>query len=314
MYNFTLCSCGVNTKYYTLLVLTYLVMVVTFLISNLFGDLTLANQMIGIEGEKEIFYFFLVCLGIIIGATIPLIGVINWFGLKYTLLTGFVLVGAGILLQNMLELTDILPQIGYVLITIGSITPLVSICFIAYYWFMESQWIDILCIWQLGRVIGSALAFLAIAYLFPIESDMPTTDEIMDRYSKMVKIYLALVLSSTMIIVVFLKSEPEGLERSKKQQNHINSFRNHLLIPNEEKIGGDSPFLPEADRNELADIASRMSISIAKLSIWNRFKIIIYDRFYWIITIGCLAPLAATGFGETYLLRNLKIFNIDEVV
>ena len=224
MNNFSMCTFGVNTRYYLLATGTYLSFVSQYMIQNVFSRIDVASSLLGLTKISELWGFF---VGVACAATIstPLIvWSIDRLGLKYVLLLGMAVTGTGLFLQSLVDITPYLALSGYMLVNLGSIAPWVSIVFLTCDWFLEAQWITVLCCWQLGRVGGHCLAYYCTYLYVGVDNKNLDSDELLDKYKQLLKIYLAITFTSLLLMIIGIKSKPQGLEITKRKNP-----RGHLL-------------------------------------------------------------------------------------
>src|SRR3990167_6730208 len=362
MNNFSMCSFGVNTRYYVLAVGTYLSFVSQYMIQNVFSRIDVAKTALGFTRPSELWGFF---FGVAFAAAVctPLIvWGIDRVGLKYMLLIGMAVTGVGLFLQSLVDSSTYYALVGYMLVNLGSIAPWASVVFLASDWFLEAQWTTVLCFWQMGRVAGHCLAYYC-SYLYVGVDNSPNgdlpVDELVEKYNQLLKIYLAIAFTSLMLLIVGLKSKPQGLEVTKRKNprahllkaSHIDvrdtenqsrieesrrSIREPMVPTSPEKpqklqsltgspvtnlssrgtliINGGHTALVQ--NNETSMQANRSSIATAidirLISTWTRIKILMLDGYFKYLVVGCMLPLAVTGFGEMFIAGNMMIFNIKQ--
>jgi hypothetical protein len=232
MNNFSMCSFGVNTRYYVLVIATYLSFVSQYMIQNVFSRIDVAKTALGLTKISQLWGFF---IGVACAAALstPLIvWGIDRVGLKFMLLIGMAVTGAGLFLQSLVDISNYYGLGGYMLVNLGSIPPWVSIVFLAKDWFLEAQWITVLCCWQMGRVSGHCLAYYCSYIYVGVDSSASgglSVDELVEKYNHLLKIYLAITFTSLMMLIVGLKSRPEGMEVTKRANSRGYFLRNSQL-------------------------------------------------------------------------------------
>jgi hypothetical protein len=226
--------------------------------------------------------------------------------LKYLLLISFALIGIGVTLENLEHLTKLLPFCGVMIIGIGGIGPSISLSYLAHDWFLPSEQILVLAVWEIGKITGQTSAFLSCYYYFDIEDSSMDKEEILEKFSNLMRVYLAMVLTSILLIIVFMKSKPEGLERTRKH-------RDSSIFAQDIREGGSQGRIQKLMLNEEAMNQNRAMVEYEAMSSFRKILVLMSDGNFWLFGFGAIMPIAVTNFGEIVILKNLKVFHVDSV-
>ena len=309
MDNFSLCSCGANTRFFILFLAALINLVAAGLMINVFADpdlaskVDLANQILEIVGQGRAAGLYL-CGGValIVGAT-PVLAAARALSLKSFFLAGFGLMGVGLALQSLADSSLLLAAAGYVLVHASNVFPCVAMAAIVKDWFLESEQLLALGVMRVGRVAGLAAAFLGTFYVFRISELNLNSNAIIEKYSLLLKIYLAILFSTVCIIIVCLKSNPEGLEVTKKQDTTGSLLRRSQ--------GQDQEIHINQHMEE--EKADESRVELGRISSWSQLKLILDDSYLLLYLGGIIAPLAITSASEGLVLKYLHAFKFDSV-
>lgn len=224
--------------------------------------------------------------------------------LKYILVLGFLIIGTGLFLQSLETEWGYFPPFGSMLVEVGQLSHFIGMAFIAKDWFLEGQRLTVISLWQLGRVAGKNLAFILNYYYFDLYADNVNEQDLRDKYIQIIKIYIALSVSSAIIVLVYVKSVPQGTERSRK-------IYETPIIKHSVNDSG-RPFIDNTPKQTKV-IRAPAVVQALRMSSFQKAKVVIGDKFIWAFGLGCLFPLAATDFAESHIVRDLKVFAIRSV-
>lgn len=226
-------------------------------------------------------------------------------GLKYLLLLSFVLIGIGVTFENLDHLSKFLPFCGILVIGIGGIGPSISLSYLTHDWFMQSEQILVLAGWEIGKIAGQSGAFLSCYYYFHIEAASVDKEEVLERFSNLMRVYLAMVLTSILLIIVFMKSKPEGLERTRKHRNS-SIFAQTIRE-------GSTGRIQKLMLNEEVLNLNRAMMEFEAMSSLSKILVLASDCNFWLFGFGAIIPISVTNFGEIVILKNLQVFHVDSV-
>lgn len=262
----------------------------------------MVKQIFSLTDESQLVPFYIIGAVIVLLCGYPLVYFIDHIGLKLSLFIGFMFDGTGLILQGFYRVHHLFTLWGYIFVSIGDLFPFISVALVAKDWFQHSQRLTIIAFWQQGRVIGQTLSFLCNYYYFDLSSTETEGENLKNKYSMLLKGYIALVLSSAIITFVYVKSTPEGIERSRKIEEH-RTVRGSIC----------ERAKPLILNQHLGTETATLAIHIIRLKSLQKIKIVLGDKFIWVFGVGCLLPLGATGFGEIYILKNMNAFGVNSV-
>lgn len=263
-------------------------------------------QIIGFAKESEAYLFDFTFAAVVLVLLLPSIRLMPKIGLKYLLLLSFALIGIGVTCENLDRLSEVLPFCGILVIGVGGIGPSISLSYLAHDWFLQAEQILVLGAWEVGKIVGQSGAFLSCYYYFHIEESSLDKEEILERFSNLMRVYLAMVLTSILLIIVFVKSKPEGLERTRKH-------RDSSIFAQTIREGGSRGRIQRLMLNEEALDQNRAMVEFESMSALQKILVLMSDGNFWLFGFGAILPISVTNFGEIVILKNLKVFHVDPV-
>jgi len=237
---------------------------------------------------------------------LPSLQLMPKIGFKYLLLLSFGLIGVGVTFENLEHLSKLFPFCGILVIGIGGIGPSISLSYLTHDWFLQSEQILVLAVWEIGKIAGQTAAFLSCYYYFHIEESSMDKEETLELFSNLMRVYLALVLTSILLIIVFMKSKPEGLERTRKH-------RDSSIFAQTIREGGSQGRIQKLMQNEDALNQNRAMVEFEAMSAIRKLLVLMSDGNSWLFGFGAILPISVTNFGEIVILKNLKVFQVDSV-
>ena len=234
----------------------------------------------------------------------PISVLLRNLGMKTSMLIGFTLMGAGLVLQKFSEWPIIYPMMGYFIVNLGSMLPEACMSLILRDWFLESESLQTLAYMRAGGVIGNLSAFLVTYYIYLDIHSVPDKEKAVLRYSFLLKVYLALLLSTLVIIIGLLKSNPEGLEVTKRKIPSL------LLKGSRLRSGSQSFMVNQHLSQELKELKE---VNYETMATWNQLKAIVLDFYFLLFIIGLQMPIAMSLSSEMFLGLYMTNYKFDLV-
>lgn len=235
----------------------------------------------------------------------PISVLLRNLGMKTSMLIGFTLMGAGLVMQKFSEWPIIYPMMGYFIVNLGSMLPEACMSLILRDWFLESESLQTLAYMRAGGVIGHLSAFLVTYYIYLDIHTVPDKEKAVLRYSFLLKVYLALLLSTLVIIIGLLKSNPEGLEITKRK---IPS----LLLKGSRLRSGSQSFMVNQHLSQ--EVKELKEVNYETMTTWNQLKAIVIDFYFLLFVIGLQMPIAMSLSSEMFLGLYMTNYKFDLVV